>query len=138
MILLGHSQTVADWVARINGKAFHPPFEAIGIIDQHGTLTGGYVFTGYNGDGVELSLAGRGVITRDGWRVVLDYVFNQLGCVRLQMHTSRRNKKVCKILHDQFPKGYEGVAKRFYGKDDGVVYALTIDTLSDFKSRWKL
>ena len=138
MILLGHDQTVADWVATKTGKPFHSPFTAIGIIDSGGTLTGGYVFTGYNGDGVELSLAGRGVITRDGWRVVLDYVFNQLNCVRMQMHTSRRNKKVCKILHDQFPKGYEGIARRFYGKDDGVVYALTIDNLSAFRARWKL
>lgn len=138
MILLGHDQTVADWVATKTGKPFHPPFTAIGIIDCAGTLTGGYVFTGYNGDGVELSLAGRGVITRDGWRVVLDYVFSQLGCVRMQMHTSRRNKKVCKILHNQFPKGFEGIAKRFYGKDDGVVYALTIDNLSAFRARWKL
>ncbi len=138
MILLGHSQAVADWVARINGKAFHPPFEAIGIIDQQGTLTGGYVFTGFNGDGVELSLAGRGVVSREGWRVVLDYVFNQLGCSRMQMHTSRRNKKVCKNLHELFPKGFEGIAKRFYGKDDGVVFALTKDDLGAFKARWRL
>lgn len=138
MILLGHDQTVADWVAGQTGKPFHPPFTAIGVIDRHGTLTGGYVFNGYNGDGVELSLAGRGVMTREGWRVVLDYVFSQLGCVRMQMHTSRRNKKVCKILHDNFPKGFEGIAKRFYGKDDGVCFALTIDELGAFKTRWKL
>lgn len=138
MILLGHSQAVADWVARVNGKAFHPPFEAIGIIDRHGTLTGGYVFTGFNGDSVELSLAGRGVVHRDGWRVVLDYVFNQLGCARLQMHTSRRNKIVKKNLHDLFPKGFEGIAKRFYGKDDAVVFALTVDELGAFKLRWRL
>lgn len=138
MILLGHSQAVADWVARINGKAFHPPFEGIGIIDREGTLTGGYVFTGFNGDGVELSLAGRGVVSRAGWRVVLDYVFNQLGCSRMQMHTSRRNKRVCKNLHELFPKGFEGIAKRFYGKDDGVVFALTKDDLGAFKARWRL
>lgn len=138
MILLGHSQAVGDWVARINGKAFHPPFEAIGIIDSDGTLTGGYVFTGFNGDGVELSLAGRGVVSRAGWRVVLDYVFNQLGCSRMQMHTSRRNKRVCKNLHELFPKGFEGIAKRFYGKDDGVVFALTKDDLGAFKARWRL
>ncbi len=137
-ILLGHSQAVADWVGRITGKPFHPPFEAIGIIDQQGTLTGGYVFTGFNGDGVELSLAGRGVVSRAGWRVVLDYVFNQLGCVRMQMHTNRRNRKVCRNLHELFPKGYEGIARRFYGKDDGVVYALTVDQLGAFKAKWRL
>lgn len=138
MILLGHDQIVAEWVGSKTGKPFHAPFTAIGIIDSDGTLTGGYVFTGYNGDGVELSLAGKGVVSRDGWRAVLDYVFIQLNCVRLQMHTSRRNKRVCRNLHELFPKGYEGIAKRFYGRDDGVCYALTADTLGDFKSRWRL
>ena len=139
MILLGHSQAVADWVSRSTGKPFHPPFEAIGIIDREGTLTGGFVFTGFNGDSVELSLAGRGVASRDGWRVVLDYVFNQLGCSRMQMHTNRRNKKVKKNLHDIFgEKCFEGIAKRFYGKDDAVVFALTTDDISAFRSRWRL
>ena len=138
MIVLGHDQLVADWVAAQTGKAFHAPFVAIGVADRSGALTGGYVFTGYNGDGVELSLAGRGVAHRDGWRVVLDYVFNQLGCVRMQMHTSRRNKKVCRNLHELFPKGFEGIAKRFYGKDDGVCFALTIDELGAFRDRWRL
>lgn len=138
MILLGHDQTVADWVGKITGKPFHAPFTTIGIIDSEGTLTGGYVFTGYNGDGVELSLAGRGVVSRDGWRSVLDYVFGQLGCVRMQMHTSRRNKRVCKNLHELFPKGFEGIAKKFYGKDDGVCFALTTGDLASFRARWKL
>lgn len=138
MILLGHDKTVADWVAAKTGKPFHPPFTAIGVIDREGTLTAGYVFTGFNGDGVEMSVAGRGVLNRDGWRVVLDYVFNQLNCVRLQMHTSRRNKKVCKTLHRLFPRGFEGIARKFYGKDDGVCFALTTDELSAFRARWKL
>lgn len=138
MILLGHDKAVADWVGMKAGKPFYPPFTAIGIIDKDGTLTGGYVFTGYNGDGVELSLAGRGVVSRDGWRVVLDYVFNQLKCVRMQMHTSRRNKTVCRNLHELFPKGFEGIAKRFYGRDDGVCFALTTDDLGAFKARWRL
>ena len=138
MILLGHDQTVADWVASKTGKPFHPPFTAIGVIDGQGTLTAGYVFTGYNGDGIEMSAAGRGVTSRDGWRAVVDYAFTQLKCSRLQMHTSRRNKQAKRTLNRLFPNGFEGIAKRFYGKDDGVVYALTIDTLGDFKSRWKL
>lgn len=138
MILLGHDQAVADWVGKITGKPFHAPFTTIGIIDSEGTLTGGYVFTGYNGDGVELSLAGRGVVSRDGWKAVLDYVFGQMGCVRLQMHTSRRNKRVCKNLHELFPKGFEGIAKKFYGRDDGVCFALTTDDLATFRARWKL
>lgn len=138
MILLGHDQTIADWVGSKTGKPFHPPFTAIGVIDSEGTLTGGYVFTGYNGDGIELSLAGKGTVTREGWRAVVSYVFDQLKCSRLQMHTNRRNKRVCKHLHEAFPRGFEGIARRFYGKDDAVCFALTIDELSAFRARWRL
>lgn len=138
-ILLGHDESVAEWVGRVNGKAFHHPYTAIGIIDEQGTLTGGYVFTGYNGDGVELSLAGRGVVNRDGWRAVVAYVFGQLGCVRLQMHTSIRNKIVCRNLARLFPRrSYEGISRRFYGREDAVCYALTTDDLDAFRSKWRL
>lgn len=137
-VLLGHDQAVADWVGRVTGKPFHPPFVAIGTVDRNGALTGGYVFTGYNGDGIELSLAGRGVVSREGWRVVLDYVFDQLKCSRLQMHTSRKNKTVKRNLHELFPRGFEGIARRFYGEDDAVCFALTKDDLSAFRARWRL
>ncbi len=138
MILLGHDQAVAKWVGKLTGKPFHAPYTAIGIVDKDGRLTGGYVFTGFNGDGVELSLAGGGVVNRDGWRVVLDYVFNQLKCSRLQMHTSMKNKTVKRNLSKLFPKGFEGIARRFYGKHDAVCFALTNDDLSDFRARWRL
>ncbi|WNV09953.1 hypothetical protein [Tardiphaga sp. 709] len=138
MILIGHDQFVAEFVSRITGKPFHPPFTAIGIVDEDGVITGGYIFTGYNGDGIELSLAGKGVVHRDGWRAVLSYVFEQLKCSRLQMHTSMKNKTVKRNLSKLFPRGFEGIAKRFYGKHDAVCFALTVDELSDFRARWRL
>lgn len=136
-LLFGHEQSVAEWVGRKNGKAFEPPYSAFGVLDNEGTLVGGFVFTGFNGDAIEMSLAGPGCITRGAWRAVLDYVFRQRGCTRLQVHTSRRNKRMKKIV----ARGafhFEGIARRFYGKDDAVVYSLIADDLPNFRERWKL
>lgn len=137
MILLGHSEAVAEWVARISGKPFHPPYEAIGVVNAQGTLTGGFVFTGFNGNGVELSLAGRGVTGRGAWRAVLAYVFDQLGCQRLQMHTRKSNKAVRTALPKLGIK-FEGTARNFYGREHGLTYSLTTDDLAAFKARWRL
>lgn len=137
-LLFGHDRAVADWVSgQVNkGKPFHEPFHAFGLL-REGRLVGGFVFTGHNGTSVEMSLAGRATITRGAISALLDYVFRQLGYSRLQVHTKRRHKRVCRILHNGGLK-YEGIARRFYGKDDAVVYALTVDDLPEFKSRWRL
>ncbi len=137
MILLGQSQKVADFVARASGKPFHPPFEAIGIENAAGVITGGFVFTGYNCDGIEVSVAGRGIASRSAWRAVTAYVFDKLGCKRLQMHTRRSNKTVRTIL-PRFGMTFEGIARRFYGDEDGIVFSLTADDLSAFRARWRL
>jgi RimJ/RimL family protein N-acetyltransferase len=136
MIVLGQSEAVAEWVARQCGKPFHPPFEAIGIAGPAG-LTGGFVFTGFNGDGVEVSVAGHGIASRGAWRAACAYVFDQLGCARMQMHTRRSNKAVRTIL-PRFGMKFEGVARRFYGDEDGLVFSLTADDVAAFRARWRL
>lgn len=137
MIVLGHSETVATWVARQCGKPFHPPFEAIGIAGSDGALTGGFVFTGFNGDGIEVSVAGHGIASRGAWRAACNYAFDQLGCARLQMHTRRSNRAVRRIL-PRFGMTFEGVARRFYGDEDGLVFSLTASDLPAFRARWRL
>jgi hypothetical protein len=142
-LLFGHDQAVADWVAQqAKGKPFHAPFTAFGLLDHEGRLVGGYVFTGFNGNSIEMSAAGQATVSRGGIAAVVQYVFGQLGCSRLQMHVSRRKKELLRMLAPR--RGgkplfkYEGVARRFYGKDDAVCYALTIDDLAEFQSRWRL
>lgn len=138
-LIFGHDQSVADWVGRNLGKPFHPPYTAIGVLNESGTLTGGFVFTGYNETSVELSLCGRGIATRGAWAGVLYYVFEQLKCSRLQMHTRVSNKRVCKQLGKFLPRrSYEGISRRFYGQEDAVLYALTIDDLPKFREKWKI
>ncbi len=139
-LLFGHDKTVAEWVAKqAHSKPPIAPYTAFGFVDGSGRLTGGCVFTGYNGDTVELSLAGRAAATRSGWAAITKYVFEQLGCVRLQMHTRRSNHRVLRMLAKRLGVQYEGVARHYFGKDaHGVVYALTVDNLAAFRAKWRL
>jgi RimJ/RimL family protein N-acetyltransferase len=139
-LLFGHDKTVAEWVAKqAHSKAPVPPYTAFGFLDATGRLTGGCVFTGYNGDTVELSLAGRGAASRSAMAAVSSYVFAQLGCSRLQMHTRRSNHRVLRMLAKRLGVQYEGVARHYFGKNEhGVVYALTVDNLAAFRAKWGL
>jgi RimJ/RimL family protein N-acetyltransferase len=137
-LLIGHDNTVADWVGQRIHKPFHPPFAAIGAVDQQGHLRGGFVFTGYNGATVELSLAGAGVANRGLWRAVLAYAFEQLGCSRLQIHTERDNLTV-RHLAPRLGFTFEGKARNFYGQGrDALQYSLVSQDLPDFRRRWRL
>lgn len=136
-IVLDRSEQVAEWVSRFSGKPFHRPYDTIGIVNSAGEFTGGFVFTGYNGDSVEVSVAGRGCASRSAWRAVLSYVFEQLHCSRLQAHTRMSNKRN-RVIISQMGMKYEGIARRFYGKDHGVLFSLTVDDLPAFRARWRL
>lgn len=137
MIVLDRTDDVAAFVTQHGGKPFFQPFTAIGIAGADGALTGGFVFTGYNGDGIEVSVAGRGIASRSAWRAAVAYVFDQLGCVRMQMHTRKSNVKVRRIL-PKFGMRYEGTARRFYGKEGGLIFSLTTDDLPAFRTKWGL
>lgn len=138
-LIFGQDKAVAEWVAaQAHSKAPTADYSAFGFVNSAGALTGGCVFTGYNGTSIELSLAGRSAATRSGWAAITAYVFDQLGCQRLQMHTNRRNKHTLRMLAGRLGVRYEGVARRFFGKDDGIVYSLTVDDLAAFKAKWKI
>ena len=137
MILIGHDQVVADWVAKAIKKQFCPPYTAIGTVDADGRLTGGAVFTNYTGDAVELSIAGGGVVNRAAWRAIAHYVFEQMGCSRLTIHTSAKNKRVRRMA-PKFGFVFEGTARNLYGSVNGLCYSLVRDDISSIKQRWRL
>jgi hypothetical protein len=137
MILLGHDESVAEWVGRQCGKPFTPPYSAIGVLDRGGTLRGGAVFNSYNGDQIEISLAGSAMVSRSAWRAILAYVFDQSGCKRLQVHTRKSNVRARRML----PKAgffYEGTSRMWYGNEHGLCYSLTVSDLAQFRARWGL
>lgn len=141
-LLFGHDKAVADWVSKQPFcKPFHPPYVAFGVVDETGRLRGGFVFTGYTGDSISLSLAvdhwkWRSREWRSALAAVIDYVFEQRKCVRLEARTADSNKRVKK----QLPRlmKYEGPCRRLYGKEGGSQYSLTIDDLPAFREKWKI
>lgn len=136
-LLLGHDPAVAAWVGSKVGKPFHAPFTAIGAIDAAGTLQGGFVFTGFNGSSIDLSLAGH-LSHRGLWRAVLAYTFDQLGCSRLQVHTATDNRSVRKLA-PRLGFTFEGKSRNFYGHGrDALQYSLTTGDLPAFRKRWRL
>ncbi len=135
-LLLGHDQTVAEWVGQRVGKPFHTIDATMGVLDRSGALSGGMVFTGFNGSCIELSLAGKG--GRGLWRAALAYVFEQLGCSRLQIHTAADNRAVRKLA-PRLGFTFEGKSRNFYGHGrDALQYSLTTEDLPLFRMRWRL
>lgn len=136
-LVFGHDQAIADWVGSVIGKPFHAPFTAFGLVDSTGHVRGGFVFTSYTGDSIEMSVAGAGCLTRSAWRAIDEYVFGQLRCSRLQIHTRRDNKRVRKLA-PRIGFKHEGTARRLFGKVDGLTYAITRDDLPALRKRWRL
>ena len=136
-LVFGHDATVAEWVGKAIGKPFHPPFTAFGLVNREGHLRGGFVFTGWTGDAVEMSLAGAACLTRSAMAAVEHYVFRQLGCARLEVHTRKGNKRARKIIPKMGFK-FEGVSRRLYGREDGLCFSITADDLPALRARWRI
>lgn len=133
----GEDKTVAEWVSNLTkGKPFSDPFTAFGV-EKNGKIIGGFVFTDYTQDSIEMSAAGYGVVSRGCMAAVVSYVFDQLGCSRLQAHTRASNRTVRRILPNLGFR-YEGTVRRFYGTENGLIYSLTIDDLPAFRAKWRL
>lgn len=135
-LLFAEDEIVAAYVGAFLGKPFHPPYSTIGVLDRAGTISGGFVFTSFTGPSIELSLAGGGVVHRGTWRAVLHYAFDQLGCVRLQAHTARKNPTRKMLTRLGF--AFEGTSRRLFGDQDGLCYSLTAEDLPKFRERWRL
>lgn len=142
-LLFGHDKAVAEWVSkRPFCKPFPDPYTAFGVVDDTGRLRGGFVFNGYTGPSMEMSLATDGWRWRlrewrGAWGAILDYVFVQRGCVRLQIHTADSNK-AAKVQIPRIGFVYEGPCRRLYGDEGGSRYSLTVDDIPKFRARWKI
>ena len=135
-LVYGEDAAVVAYVSGITGKRFGLYDRAIGVAGRRG-LIGGFVFTNWTGPSIEMSLAGRGVISRSAWAAVADYVFGQCGCSRLAIHTERGNTRV-RAIAPKLGFRFEGVARRMYGGQDGLTYALTADDMPAFRERWRI
>lgn len=81
MIVTG--EQVARFVGGQLQRPFCPPYTAIGI-ERGGEIVAGTVFNQFEGADVHVTVAGkRGAFTRAYIKAVGEYVFQQLGCIRM-------------------------------------------------------
>jgi RimJ/RimL family protein N-acetyltransferase len=135
IFLRGEDAIVSAYVSGQTGDQYIDVMRTLGILNDHGRIVGGFVVTNYTGYGVELSIAGRGCVSRGAWNALGDIVFRELGCQRLSVTTRRSNKRVRKMA-PKFKFKFEGIARRFYGDEDGIVFSLLRDEAIQHKY-WK-
>ncbi|MBX5089347.1 GNAT family N-acetyltransferase [Rhizobium lentis] len=126
IFLRGEDEIVSAYVSGQTGDRYSDVLRTLGILNHEGRIIGGFVVTNYTGFGAELSIAGRGCVARDAWKALGDIVFGELGCQRLSVTTRRSNKRVRKMA-PKFKFKFEGIARRFYGDEDGIVFSLLRD-----------
>lgn len=126
IFLTGENDIVSAFVSSKTGDQYVDVMRTLGILTPEGRIVGGFVLTNYTGHGVELSVAGKGCVSRGAWRELGDIVFRELACQRLSVTTRRSNKRVRKMA-PRFKFKFEGIARRFYGDEDGIVFSLLRD-----------
>lgn len=121
-ILVGEDEIVRAWVSQKIGQPIEQG-ETLGVLTPEGRLIGGFVFNHFQGDCIDMSLAGRGCILRSVWQAVGSYVYRQRGCARLQVVTRSSNKAV-RSMAPRLKFKFEGKLRRFYGNEDGLLFSL--------------
>lgn len=116
-------QAVAAFLAEEIGEVFTPPISTIGAVDVKGRLIAGVAFTNFTGYGIEMTLAGRYCLSRTMRQAICDLVFGYLGCRRLAIVTPRTNRRV-RRLAPKLGFIFEGRARAYYGKTDGLTYSM--------------
>jgi hypothetical protein len=90
--------------------ALYPPFTAIGI-EENGTIVAGAVFNCFTGPSVEVTVAGQ-AWTRKFLAEVGEYVFRQIGCIRMTFTTEQ---ETVARLAERLGGKREGEMRDFYG-----------------------
>ena len=119
---------VARFIGERVGAIIYPPFTCMGI-ERDGEIVAGAVFNCFTGHDVEVTVAGHGW-TRGFFRAVGDYVFGQLGCVRMQVTTEQET--IARVSERMGGKR-EGMLRNKFGRGrDGIVLGV-LDTEYKFR-----
>lgn len=124
--LFGCDQAVAEWVGNGLRKPIHPPYTAIGWVDEQDNLRAGAVFNQWNGSNIEVTIYGPRGFGKEAIQTVFRYAFTQLKANRLTATTERRNKVMRRIL-PRMGFIFEHPQQQFYGprrENDGLVFRM--------------
>jgi RimJ/RimL family protein N-acetyltransferase len=122
-------ERVARYVGERCGTIIYPPFTCMGI-ERDGAIIGGAVFNCFTGHDVEMTVAGEArAFTRQFYRAVREYVFTQMGCLRVSITTEQTKViELAKRLGAQT----EGCKRNHFGTGrDGIVLGI-------LKEDWKI
>jgi RimJ/RimL family protein N-acetyltransferase len=133
-LLTEHDAEVGKWLGDQMGVRFVEPFGAIGVLDDDGTLVGGWVLNSFNGYNGDLTIYGPGFMTRRTIRACFAHLFVDLKLTRVTARVRRDNIKHRETL-PRIGFKLECVARRYYGpfkRDDAFVFVL----FPDGAKRW--
>lgn len=122
-IVTGRDVDVAALVGASIGAAIVPPYVGIGV-ERDGVLVGGAIFNVYTGSDIYLTIAGKGILRRPFMRALAEYAFIKAGCRRVSMTVKLHNECGIHKLAEKCGFVVEGMRKRAYPDDDGVLYGL--------------
>lgn len=104
-------ERVARFVGERCGTIIYPPYTCMGI-ERDGEIVAGVIFSGFTGNDVSVTVAGTG-FTRGFISAVGEYVFEQLGCLRLSITTEK--PEIIRIAH-RLAAQTEGTKRNHFGK----------------------
>jgi RimJ/RimL family protein N-acetyltransferase len=122
-LLVGHDEAVAGWVAANLGITIAPPYTALGVTNDAGTLIGGAVFHGRSCGNIDVTIYGPRAMTRSAIRAAMAYVFVQLGCTRLTARCRRSNRAMVRLL-PRLGFKHEGVQRGYYWGEDAMMWGM--------------
>jgi len=118
--LIVTDERVARFVGGKCSTIIYPPFTAMGV-ERNGEIIAGVVFNCYTGNDIAVTVAG-GPFTRGFIAAVGQYVFEQIGCLRMSITTEQPS--VIEIAH-RLGAQTEGLKRNHFGKGrDGTVLGL--------------
>lgn len=111
-------ERVALFVSDILGFSLCPPWACLGI-ERNGKITAGVLFNQFEGCNVHVTVAGKGW-TRAFLEAVGEYVFGQLGCLRMTVTTEQTGVAKLAIKFGGNVEGY--MRDHFgYGRDACII-----------------
>jgi RimJ/RimL family protein N-acetyltransferase len=125
-IVLDRRKEVAAFVgAALDCGQFIEPYQSIGFA-RDGRLIGGQVYEGMTAANIHVHIAGHASLLRGSLRVLWNYVFQQLGCLRLTAIVRADHPRMPRIL-PRLGFRREGVLRRYFTECDALVFGLLAD-----------